>query len=59
MTKDELVRQVNLCDGIEVHKDDWPVAEEAVAEGLIDNLGPSRGPSKEWRRAYPLVTEEN
>ena len=36
-------------DGVEVHRDSWPAAEEVVQAGLGDLSGP-RGPGKSWKR---------
>lgn len=40
------------CDGLEVHREDWPTAEEIVRAGK-GTLGPARGPAGAWRRLMP------
>lgn len=45
-----LMKAIIVCDGYEVHVEDWDLAEELVKRGLI-TLGPARGPDKNWRRA--------
>lgn len=51
--KDALMKYIWACEGVEVHKDEWPIAEELEKDGLI-TLGPRRGPDREWRRAEPV-----
>lgn len=57
MTKKELLVLIKAYDGMEIHKDDWPLAEELVADGEI-SLSAARGPGREWRRAEALNVED-
>lgn len=41
------------CGGMEVHRDDWPIAEKVVKYEKGWTLGPARGPDKAWRRLIP------
>lgn len=52
-----LAEQAEACGGIEVEKDDWPAAEEAVRLGLASRLGPARGPGGMFKRLYPMEEE--
>lgn len=47
------------CDGLEVHRDDWPVAEEIVKRHPDEfQLGSQRGPNSDWRRLYYVTNPE-
>lgn len=48
------LRSVEDCDGLEIHKDDWPIAYHLADKGLI-TLGSPRGPNRSFMRAE-LVT---
>lgn len=50
MDKAALLREITDCDGAEVPREDWPLAEELVKDGKI-TLGNARGPGRDWRRA--------
>lgn len=54
-TKEEILTMVVECDGAEIPRDLWPLAEELVNDGKI-TLGNARGPGRDWRRAE-LVEE--
>lgn len=51
-----MLDMVRECNGAEIQRDDWPVAESLVAAGKI-YLGRARGPGGDWRRAG-LTAEE-
>ena len=53
----ELYKGIQMCDGFEVEKDSWHVAEELEKAGLI-TFGPARGPNKAFRRAE-LIDDED
>lgn len=48
--KHQLLHVIEECDGAEVHREDWPLAEELRDQGLII-LSSARGPSGDWKRA--------
>ena len=50
VTPEELMEIIKKCDGAEVPRDSWPVAEQLRAAGLI-TLSAARGPNKYWKRA--------
>lgn len=45
-----LYDDIVATDGREIERDEWPIAEELVAQGMV-TLGPARGPGRNWRRA--------
>lgn len=47
-------------DGMEVHKDNWPEAEEIVKSSpdMFSFDGPARGPDRAWKRLEYLGGEE-
>ncbi len=49
-TADELLADIQAHDGREIHRDDWPLAEQLRVRGLI-TLGSARGPGNNWRHA--------
>lgn len=50
-----MLANIELYNGIEVHRDDWPIAERLAAARKI-NLSPARrGPERTFRRATPAA----
>lgn len=50
LMKKELLEGISMCDGYEVPRLLWPIAEVLEKEGII-TLGGARGPNRDWRRA--------
>ena len=53
----EMLREVRECNGAEIHRDEWPIAEALASHGKIF-LGSPRGPGGNWKRAG-LTAEES
>lgn len=53
----EMIASIEQLGGIEVHRDEWHIAEELESEGVI-TLSHARGPGGDWRRAI-LVDHES
>lgn len=51
-----LLETTLMCEGAEVPRDWWHLADELVAEGKI-TLGRARGPGGDWKRALPVDDE--
>ena len=50
----ELYEMIVECNGAEISREYWEVAEELVKKELI-TLGSARGPDGNWRRAEPMT----